>query len=969
MLASLVPLMAFALATADAARFEELLAGADRLSSQRVRRSEQALPLYREAIRLAETRDDPARAARAWAALGAALGTLYRYDESQAALERARALARRSGQADLETLILRRFGFNLVGQAEYEKGDQALDQAIELARRAGDREQLIAALNTRSVSARHQGRLPEAEALAREGLRELDRMLAAGRAVPEPALFSLPFNVGKSLADAGDYGSAMVYFDRAFQAAIQNKNIGAQWHVLHDTAEWYLAQGDLERADRYFVRALAHSREHPELLESEADTLRGMAALAEARGNVAEAERRYAEAAAAFRRIHWHGRLALCLASLARMQSALGEDDDAARTAREALRLASAQGQFLGQALARLELARQQAAASSLPAAEREYRAALEVAKAHGLRPLEPVALAGLAGVARDRGDVDAAVTAYRAAAAQIEGIRGRVLTPDLRAAFARASHATYAGLFGLLLERYRAEPTEGHAAEALMALERERSQNLAAALREAGAHRGGSAREPLRLRRQPLEQRVAQLQVQLSSDTLPVKRRRDLLADLDDAERALAALDVESRATPGDVPKHPGAEGTGSDRMAAARRALEPAEALVAYGPGVAFVLTRDVLRVVDLPAVEGLDARIDFFARVLGGAQPTDALPAGRTLARSLLAPILGVLPAGVRRLIFSVSGPLAGLPFGALPHPRAPRAAPDRPLLDDFEVAYVPSLAALADMRNRGAGEAVRPLLAVALPDHLPARRLPDGAETALGALPYTAREVRAIARRVEGEADLLLDADASEAALKARRLRDFKVLHLATHALLDPEVPPRSAIVLAKGSEDEDGLLQSREIYGLDLAADLVVLSACRTGAGRSSSAEGLESLAQAFLYAGARSVVGTLWEIQDEAAADAVERFYEALAEGEPVGAALRHAQRSALGREPYATAARWAPFLVIGDPSARVTLGPSPARWPLRAGLAAVAAATMGLGVWAHARRGRKRAQGVRANA
>ena len=944
-----------------AARIDALMAEADRLASQQVRRSEQALPLYREAIRLAHAGNDQARAARAWAELGEALGTLYRYDESGAALERARVLARETGQAGLEAMILRRVGYNLNNQAQYEEADRALERATELARRAGDREQLIRALNTWSVSTRHQGRLREAEEHARKGLRELDRMLAEGVEVSAPPRFQLPFNVGKSLADAGDYGSAIIYFERAFEAAIQTNNIGAQWHVLHDTAEWYLAQGDLERAERYFARALAHSRLHPELLESEADTLRGLGALAEARSDGPEAARRYAQAAAAFKRIGWHGRVAISLAALARTQSASGAGAAAAATAREALRLATAQGQPLGEVLARLELARQLGAAAAFPSAEREYRASLEVAAAHGLGTLESAALAGLADVARARGHAEGALVLYRAAASSIESIRGRVLTPELRAAFARVSHATYASLFELLLERYRRAPTESHAADALMALERERSHNLLAALREAGADRRGAAREPIRQRRQQLERRVAQLQIRLSSDAPHAGRRRGLLADLDDAERALAALEADSRAPAGDVPPP----------SAPAQRTLEPHEALIEYGAGVAFLVTRDLLKVVELPATEGLDARIEFFARMLAGPQPADALPAGRTLARGLLAPVLAVVPAGTRRLVFSVSGSLAGLPFAALPNPRPSGSrGRDRPLLEEFEIAYVPSLAALANMRAGRAAEAPRPVLAAALSDQAASTtRLLGGEVTALGALPHAAREIQAVVRRVGGDAEVLLNADASEAALKARRLGEFKVLHFATHALLDPVVPPRSAIVLAKGSEDQDGLLQSREIYGLDLAADLVVLSACRTAAGLTSSAEGLERLAQAFLYAGARSVVGTLWQVEDEAAAAAIDRFYDALADGAPVSAALREAQRSSLGDEPYTTAGQWAPFLVIGDPSARVALRRSPAPWRQRVWLAVAGAAGIGLVLWGHGRRLRRRHHGVRTKA
>src|SRR5687768_16698053 len=180
-LASFVVLLALGVRAAaedTAARFDALLAEGDRLVSQQVRRSERALPLYREAIRLAQAGNDQARAARAWAELGEALGSLYRYDESAAALDRAGVLARETRQGGLEALILRRIGYNRHIQGEYEEADRDLGRAAELARRAGDRAQMIGAINTRSVNARYQGRLLEAEALAREGLRELDRMLA-----------------------------------------------------------------------------------------------------------------------------------------------------------------------------------------------------------------------------------------------------------------------------------------------------------------------------------------------------------------------------------------------------------------------------------------------------------------------------------------------------------------------------------------------------------------------------------------------------------------------------------------------------------------------------------------------------------------------------------------------------------------------------------------------------------------------
>jgi hypothetical protein len=123
---------------------------------------------------------------------------------------------------------------------------------------------------------------------------------------------------------------------------------------------------------------------------------------------------------------------------------------------------------------------------------------------------------------------------------------------------------------------------------------------------------------------------------------------------------------------------------------------------------------------------------------------------------------------------------------------------------------------------------------------------------------------------------------------------------------------------------------------------------VVLSACRSATGRAGRAEGVQSLGRAFLHAGARSVVGTLWDVEDRATRRLVERFYAELTQGAPVGAALRAAQRAGFGRDPWASARDWAGFVAIGEPLARPRLARAWTRagWPWLAlvGLASAAA-------------------------
>src|SRR6185503_13276321 len=168
--------------------------------------------------------------------------------------------------------------------------------------------------------------------------------------------------------------------------------------------------------------------------------------------------------------------------------------------------------------------------------------------------------------------------------------------------------------------------------------------------------------------------------------------------------------------------------------------------------------------------------------------------------------------------------------------------------------FEVAYVPSLGALARSHESANGSAPIDLLAFANPavDWKMVRF--DATMVDLNPLPFSDHEVRFV-RGIVSTSELLQGASASEVALKSRRLATYKIIHFATHALLDPISPDRSAIILARGADDQDGLLQPREIAALPLGGQLVVLSGCETASGQISSAEGALSLGRAFLYAG------------------------------------------------------------------------------------------------------------------
>jgi CHAT domain-containing protein len=184
--------------------------------------------------------------------------------------------------------------------------------------------------------------------------------------------------------------------------------------------------------------------------------------------------------------------------------------------------------------------------------------------------------------------------------------------------------------------------------------------------------------------------------------------------------------------------------------------------------------------------------------------------------------------------------------------------------------------------------------------------------------LGRLPHAEDEGRRLVRRLGGPPSRLwLGKEASEAALGATPLGDYGILHFAAHALVDDERPGRSAVLLAAGSPTEDGLLQPEEIARLELPGKLVVLSACESGAGQMMLGEGTLSLARAFFQAGARTVVASLWRLDDDEAATFFDLFYRALAAGHSVSGALTASQRELQRRG--APAAAWAGVVVLGD--------------------------------------------------
>jgi CHAT domain-containing protein len=165
------------------------------------------------------------------------------------------------------------------------------------------------------------------------------------------------------------------------------------------------------------------------------------------------------------------------------------------------------------------------------------------------------------------------------------------------------------------------------------------------------------------------------------------------------------------------------------------------------------------------------------------------------------------------------------------------------------------------------------------------------------------------------------DVLTGESASETRLKTMALMDYRIIHFACHGSLDERFPFRSALILSSANTSEDdGLLQTREIYGLAMNAGMVVLSACQTAKGHLEKSEGPMALTRPFFFAGARSIIASLWPISDKATVFFMHEFYRNLILGRSKSESLRYAKIKMLDSSwghPY----YWASFMLQGDPS------------------------------------------------
>jgi CHAT domain-containing protein/tetratricopeptide (TPR) repeat protein len=884
------------------------------------------------------------------------------WDERSAAEDLALALiAARSGEAvsallaDLQESEKEGLAATLAGQSlgSARKGD--LDTALRiaqlsrrLAEETGNRTDLAEALNREGTIWGMKGRYDRAVA----------RLEGAAHTWPPEELAqrsSTMFNLGRALQGTGDYDRALSNYKACLAIREKLGNPKAPLNVLQNMGPVYYDLGNYRAALDAYLRSLAlmdpadaenaakslvnignvHNRQgEPELaLDHYRRAMERIQPLAPHRyqaiieNNIGSAYQRMHNYAAALE--HFRKSLALrnpqepegiaiVLNNIASMESALGNSGEAEKHWQESLRLSEEIGNSFILAWIRKEHSFFDLKSGRLADALAEAEQAIAIARSHGQADILTEALTSAGKVQLALGKTDAARRAFDEAIQVTETMRSQVAGGEsARESFFEEKLSPYQQMVALLVKLDRPS-------EALAYVERAKARVLGEILR------GGRARfdrfmtlaereEDQRLNAElaSLHSRLAQSGENAADWAGLQDQQRQIRFQQNDFQHRLYAEHPELAVARGEAPP------LGTAELLAL--VPDPQTALLEYlvlpERTFLFVLTRTVGRksraMVSVYAIEMPEAklagRIQDFRERLTGNDPACGRPA-QTLYELLLAPAAEAL-RNRTRLVIAPDDVLWDLPFAAL------QSAPDHFLLDDAAIDLVPSLGVWPAMGGRRPAPARQSeplaLLAFGNPE------LPR--EFGFVPLPEAEAEVRALASIYGPQGVAVYTGGAADESRFKGEAPQARVLHLATHGVLDGASPLYSYLALASGGSGEDGLLEAREILEMELGADVAVLSACETARGRIGAGEGVIGLSWALFVSGCATTVVSLWPVESAATTELMVAFHHGLRGEGPGGkpplppaealrrAALRLRQQPAT-RHPF----YWAGFITVG---------------------------------------------------
>jgi len=905
--------------------------------------------------------------------IGAAIRNLDNPRNALPYYERAYELYERAGNEWGKAHIQNNIGYAYARLGEFHEALSHFEQSLPIWQAARDRNMEANAYNNIA------GAL-EALGYPTQALNKYQQARSIWQEIGSNRLASAYNNIAAVNHGFGDTQAALDNYERALALQREQKNAPGEANTLNNIGMSYADMGDVERGLDFFQQSL--------LIWKSLNQKRGQATSFDHIGYAFYLLKRYDDALGPYqdaRRLYSEAGdkqgESTVLTHIGMLYAVKGDIAKALDSYEQGKKIQQDSGLKLGLAITLDKIANAYASAHDTERAAATFREALTLWTELGEESGRARALYGLAGVENARGNLAVARDTIGQAIKIIESLRSRTANQQLRTTLLASKYDYYKLEIDVKMRLSEQSASNAFVEAAFESSEHARARSFADLLSERSADirfgiRPELAAEEVELKRslggvsdKLLKLRGSQDSAKVSNEVERLKREFDALTVRYYA--VLARIRTES-------PRYAQLTQPVPPQASRLKELLDSDTVLLEYALGdersYLWAVTRLEVKGFRLRGRTEIERAAENFRELIASYGlpkpgendkqyvarlrefPQQYAQRAAELSQLILGPVAGRIAS--KRVVIVSDGALQFIPFEALFVPNEPGASADtarQPLGITNEVVYLPSASTLALVRDVPRGRSASKDAAVfadpvfGLNDDRVAaahkrtapssqagvklatlgRALRDvdlvGGDSTLERLRYTRDEAEAIMSVVPaGSGMKAMGFSASRSKATSPAVRGYRIVHFATHALLDDKRPELSGLVLSLVDErghPQDGFLRLGDIYNLNLPVDMVVLSACRTGIGREVSGEGLIGLTRGFMYAGASKVVATLWKVDDEATAEFMKSFYRhMLKERMPASSALRLArsdimQARAEWRAPY----YWAGFVLQGD--------------------------------------------------
>ena len=926
--------------------------------------SQKALTYYRAALSLGRQPNDRRSAGEITNSIGYAFVALGRIPQAMNSGLQALKSGKNAGNRYVEAQAL-----DLIGEAHYSFGN--INKALESYQKALSIWHDLGERRGEALALLHSGYVYSDLSDTQRALDSYTKALMLWRALKDrggeartlTGLGHLNSKLGKKQEALKLYEGANTLFQT------MGERIGAGG-VLHGMGYVFDEVGEPLRALACYERALQLFRS-ASYLQGEAGSLWRIGRVHYLLTDYGKALDHYHESIRIFRELEYRQSDPYILKDIGMVYDSLENKTKALEYYSQALVLSRTEGNHREEAYSLNSIGRVHEALGRKKKALSYYALALPLNRTTGDRFGESNTLFNIARVQRDLGNLSEARMQSERAVRVAETLRTNVSSQQLRSSYFASARQFYELHTDVLMQMHKQTPLAGFDLEALASSEQARARSLIEELKESRVdiREGVSAellQRELELRRsinEKADRRAQLVALRKENEALSISKEIDQLnTEYDELQVRIRSESPRYAALTQPQPL---------TVQQIQQQVLDDDSVLIEYLLGeersYVWAITRTEISSAELPSRAKIETAVRRFREVLTVNQPVQneslqqyearireaqaQFPsAAAELSDLLVAPVQNKL--GKKRLIIVPDGALHSIPFQPLTVSTAAGAATSNeriPLLAYHEIVYEPSGSTLALVLNENRPPAQNTVAVFANPvfeaDDARVKIGTSGESTSVSEqqgvvrgvfrdlglsdgqrvppLPASREEAEAIMSFVpRGTGLKALGFDANRQTASQPELAQYSIVHFATHGFVDYEHPELSGLVLSlvdQNGQPQPGFLRLHDIYNLKLSANLVVLSACNTGLGKQIKGEGLIGLTRGFMYAGADSVVASLWKVDDDATAALMERFYEGMfVKGLPPAAALREAQLWMRSQERWRAPYFWAAFIIQG---------------------------------------------------